>query len=449
MATKAPFLDQLYGAYNHRFVPKEDEELTHVGPGTPCGEYLRRFWHPIVSSAELKALPIAVRILGEELVAFRDRSGRVGLLELHCAHRGTSLEFGQIEAAGIRCCYHGWLFGVDGTILDTPGEPPDSTLKDRLCHGAYPVLEYQGLVFGYMGPPDKMPEFPVYDTYDLPGYDRYSVTKHHWPCNWLQVKDNCMDPSHTAFLHTIEMGHGFSDAHKELGTLDWMETPIGMIYIHCRRVGDNVFVRMTDYISPTLHQIATNSEEGSEEHGFYRASHTFWLLPVDDTNCTTIVLRRQREGDPPPGQSFGQDGDRPYEERQRSPRRLGCPSNSANNRGPCHGTLGHHRQGRHHAARSGPGWHTSGAGRKRPEGSFSYSGPDHNHLRQQLGMAGPARPHTRGRPGTTVADWPTGSGNLHGKPIFGDRPLNRGAWRGHRNARRQSEWHRNILREPW
>ena len=319
MSTRAPFLDQRYGAYHHRFVPKEDEELTHVGPGSPCGEYLRRFWHPVASSAELQDLPIAVRIMGEELVVFRDSSGRVGLLELHCSHRGTSLEFGQIEAEGIRCCYHGWLFGVDGAILDTPGEPPESTFKERLCHGAYPVREYQGLVFAYMGPPDNVPEFPIYDTGNLPGYDRYSVTKHHWPCNWLQVKDNCMDPSHTAFLHTIEMGHGFSDAHKELGTLDWMETPIGMIYIHCRRVGDNVFVRMTDYISPTLHQIATNAEDGSKEHGFYRASSTFWLVPIDDTNCATIVLRRQRQDDPPPGPSFGQDGDRPYEDRQRSP----------------------------------------------------------------------------------------------------------------------------------
>ncbi len=98
--------------------------------------------------------------MGEDLVAFRDRGGAVGLLELHCAHRGTSLEFGLISDKGIRCCYHGWLFDVDGTILETPGEPPDSTLKDRLFHGAYPVREYQGLVFAYMGPPEKEPDFP-------------------------------------------------------------------------------------------------------------------------------------------------------------------------------------------------------------------------------------------------------------------------------------------------
>ena len=110
-----------------------------VGPDTRCGEYLRRFWQPICFSDELKDLPYRVKILSEELVVFRDRSGTVGLLELHCPHRGASLEYGLVSANGIRCCYHGWLFAADGTILETPGEPAHSTLKDRLCHGAYPT----------------------------------------------------------------------------------------------------------------------------------------------------------------------------------------------------------------------------------------------------------------------------------------------------------------------
>ena len=118
---------------------QEDTELTQVGPGTPCGEYLRRFWQPIITSAEVQDLPRRLRILGEDLVAFRDKSGAMGLLELYCPHRGTSLEYGLVCDKGLRCCYHGWLFDVDGKILETPGEPPDSTLKDRLYHGAYPV----------------------------------------------------------------------------------------------------------------------------------------------------------------------------------------------------------------------------------------------------------------------------------------------------------------------
>jgi len=109
MATRASFLTTRFGGYYHRDVPQEDTELTHVGSETPCGEYLRRFWQPICFADELRDLPLRVRILGEDLVVFRDFRGAVGLLELHCPHRGTSLEFGLISERGIRCCYHGWL----------------------------------------------------------------------------------------------------------------------------------------------------------------------------------------------------------------------------------------------------------------------------------------------------------------------------------------------------
>ena len=135
MVTRAPFLNTRYGGYFHREVPDEDAELTHVGPATPCGEYMRRFWQPVCFSSELSDLPRRVKILGEELVAFRNARGAVGLLELHCPHRGTSLEFGLVGEEGIRCCYHGWLFDVDGTILETPGVVTTTTqvvLKTRV-----------------------------------------------------------------------------------------------------------------------------------------------------------------------------------------------------------------------------------------------------------------------------------------------------------------------------
>ena len=153
--TRAPFLSTRYGGYYHSQVVQEDDELTHVGPGTPAGEYLRRFWQPVCYADELGDVPVGLKILGEELVAFRDFSGRVGLVEAHCPHRGTSLEFGLVSERGIRCCYHGWLFDVDGTILETPGEPAGSTFKERLCHGAYPVHEFCGTIFAYMGAPDR------------------------------------------------------------------------------------------------------------------------------------------------------------------------------------------------------------------------------------------------------------------------------------------------------
>ena len=110
----------------------ENELITHVGPGTPGGAMMRRYWHPIGFASEFKGRPIRRRLLGEDLVMFRDDRGRLGLLTLRCSHRGTSLEFGHIEDGGLRCCYHGWLYDVDGKILQMPGEPPESTYKDRI-----------------------------------------------------------------------------------------------------------------------------------------------------------------------------------------------------------------------------------------------------------------------------------------------------------------------------
>src|ERR671938_84358 len=126
-ARRPRLLKEKYGGYLHNDVPREDVELT------------------------------------------RDGRGQIGLLEGHCAHRGASLEYARVEPQGIRCCYHGWHYEVDGTILEMPGEPPGSTFKDRFCHGAYPTLEFQGLIFTYMGPPEKRPAFPIYDVYQAPG----------------------------------------------------------------------------------------------------------------------------------------------------------------------------------------------------------------------------------------------------------------------------------------
>ena len=167
--TRAPFLTETYGGYQHREIPAEDAEITRVGPGTPCGEWMRRYWVPVAYERDLGDLPKRIRILGENLVIYKDKQGTIGLLELHCSHRGSSLEFGIIEERGIKCCYHGWKYDYDGTILDTPGEPEDSTLKDRLCHGAYPTRVHLGIVFAYMGPPELMPPLPVYDTFAVAG----------------------------------------------------------------------------------------------------------------------------------------------------------------------------------------------------------------------------------------------------------------------------------------
>ena len=295
MATRAPFLKTRYGGYFHRDVPAEDSELTHVGPGAPCGEYMRRFWQPICFSDELHDLPLRVKILGEDLVVFRSFSGHVGLLELHCPHRGTSLEFGLIGESGIRCCYHGWLFAADGTIMETPGEPADSTLKDRLYHGAYPTHEEHGIVFAYLGPPERQPPFPMYDSFSRPGYRLIPGLKYYYPCNWLQIMENTMDPAHTAFLHTIVSGAVFTNEFGVLPELDFVETPIGMIYIATRRVGENVWARMVEAVLPNLQQVAPIWEDGHREHPFSGPMMSRWIVPIDDTNTMFIEFRHVSE----------------------------------------------------------------------------------------------------------------------------------------------------------
>jgi phenylpropionate dioxygenase-like ring-hydroxylating dioxygenase large terminal subunit len=295
MTARASFLKTRYSAYFHRDIPEEDAEITRVGVGTPCGEYMRRFWQPVCFSDELGDLPHRVRVLGEELVAFRDRRGRVGLLELHCPHRGTSLEFGLIDAEGIRCCYHGWLFAPDGKILDTPGEPADSTLRDRLYHGAYPTHEHQGIVFTYMGPPELRPPFPHYDSFSRLGYRLMPGRKYFYPCNWLQVMENTMDPAHTAFLHTIVSGAVFTNEFGILPELDFVETPIGMISIATRRVGANIWARMVEAVLPNLQQVAPIWEDGQEEHPFSGPFMSRFIVPVDDTNTMFIEFRHVSE----------------------------------------------------------------------------------------------------------------------------------------------------------
>ncbi len=328
-AERPSSLKQSFSQYHRRRLPKEDATLTHAGPETAGGEYLRRFWQPVAMTEELGELPLKIRIMSEDLVLFRDGSGRIGCLDPHCSHRGASLEFGAIEADGIRCCYHGWLYTVDGRILDTPNDP-DSTLKDRICHGAYPVHEYRGLIFVYMGPPELKPEFPIYDIMALPDQELvpYSI---YTPCNWLQVYENIMDPIHGVFLHTRIAGTQFSDSFGDLPMLEFYESDVGMYYITPRRVGDNIWVRMNDVVLPNILRAAFIWEGGDEEKYFARGSLIRWCVPVDDTGCLAIGFRlfnqetdiegigRRDEIGKDCVDFIGQTGDRPYQERQRVP----------------------------------------------------------------------------------------------------------------------------------
>ena len=292
MTATAEILKAAYNGYHRSEMATEDVELTHTDPGTPCGEYLRRFWQPVCMSEQLTDLPLALRIMGEDLVAFRDLSGNVGLLHRQCSHRRTSLEYGVIAEHGIRCCYHGWLFDVDGRILETPGEPDDSPIKHSLHHGAYPALEYKRLVFAYMGPPEEKPEFPVYDTMEIPGSELvpYAIDM---PCNWLQVNENPQDPFHSVFLHTRSTGAQFSPSWGATGLLDWQRTRDGArVYLtNTRRWGDFIWVRAAETIAPNFAQPTNIYEDASSEKWFTRAGISKWVTPVDDTNCKLIAWR--------------------------------------------------------------------------------------------------------------------------------------------------------------
>ena len=313
-----------FDGYHRRDVPPPDPELTQVGPGTPCGEYLRRFWQPVASARELTSAPLRARILGEDLVVFRDRGGRVGVLHLHCAHRGTSLEFAIPLERGLRCCYHGWVYDVDGRCLETPGEPAGSRLRERIWQGAYPTHEFAGLVFAYLGPPDRRPAFPHYDSYDVPGHQLMPAAKFSLPCNWLQVKDNSMDPVHTAFLHALSSGYQFTAAFGAVPELDWKLTDAGMVYLATRRLGDLVWVRVCDFMPPNVHQFTREIEEANAPKPASRPVIIRWAVPNDDTRTTNFELAQvdpawgltpEQVGSP----GFGQSDDRPYAERQRFP----------------------------------------------------------------------------------------------------------------------------------
>ena len=321
-----------YSGYTLRAVPAEDAEITRTDAGTPMGELMRRFWQPVCLVSELGAVALAIRILGEDLVAFRDGSGRVAVLHRHCCHRGSSLEYGIICERGIRCCYHGWHFDIDGTILAAGAEPPDSRIPQTVMQGAYPAREYKGLLFAYMGPPDAVPAFPLLDTYERPGNDLVPYST-HYDCNWLQVMDNFVDPAHAYWLHSNVTTVQFSDAWAAQPTYDWAETPDGqgMYYVTVRRVQDRVWVRSNHIWLPNVGQVGALLEKAEAEKFFNRASITRWTVPIDDTHCWIIGWRHFNDDVDPFREGkreecgrdtvdfIGQTGHRPYAERQRVP----------------------------------------------------------------------------------------------------------------------------------
>ena len=184
---------------------KEDNELiTNTNRGTPMGELFRRFWLPVALSEELPGpdcMPVRVRVLGEDLIAFRDTDGKVGLVDAYCPHRGAPMFFGRNEEDGLRCVYHGWKFDVTGDCVDLPNAPEGDTYKDKVKIKSYPCEDQGDLIWAYMGPAEKQPPFPEFEWTKLPKSHRY-VTKFVEQCNYLQAMEGDYDPSHARFLHS-------------------------------------------------------------------------------------------------------------------------------------------------------------------------------------------------------------------------------------------------------
>jgi 5,5'-dehydrodivanillate O-demethylase oxygenase subunit len=183
-----------------------NERLTQVGMGTPMGELLRRYWHPVATLPELLEEPVlAVTVLGENLALYRTEAGEMGLVSQRCPHRGASLAYGIPEEDGLRCPYHGWKFSRVGACLEQPAEPADSSFKDRVHIPAYPVQEMGGLIWAYLGPAPA-PLLPRFDLFVRDDLEReIGITR--LPCNWLQIMENSLDPVHLEYLHSVYMNY--------------------------------------------------------------------------------------------------------------------------------------------------------------------------------------------------------------------------------------------------
>ena len=269
---------------------EENELLTRVGPGTPCGELMRRYWQPAALCEELPpgGAPLPIRLLGEDLDLFRDDNGRPGLLGIHCAHRGADLSYGRVEDGGLRCIYHGWLYDVHGSCLEQPGEPTGSTFYQKIRHTAYPCQEAGGMVFAYMGPA-KPPLLPAFEFLTVPDSHRY-VTKIYHECNYMQANEGNLDPHHLPFLHRIfsrETGY-FQQGSRQVNIpMVVEETDFGVRLFRMHQTGSDVIhARNTNFILPSLSTIPAGSNEGYT---------TNWHVPIDDTHHWKYTMEFNRK----------------------------------------------------------------------------------------------------------------------------------------------------------
>lgn len=271
---------------------EQNERMCKVEGDAPMGQLMRRHWMPACLSEEVAdkdGAPVKVRLLGENLLAFRDSEGRVGLIDELCPHRRASLIYGRNEEGGLRCLYHGWKLDTEGRVIDMPSEPQASELKHKVHHKAYPTREWAGVVWTYLGPADSIPEFqpppwaPRADT-------KVSIVKIVIPCNWAQILEGAIDSAHSSNLHSSDMVPARVDSAKATA-VNWLRpstdkaprlqtqtTPYGFRYAAIRRpisgADQNDYVRVTVFIAPFTVLIPPNDS--------YNVANV--NVPIDDTH---------------------------------------------------------------------------------------------------------------------------------------------------------------------
>jgi phthalate 4,5-dioxygenase oxygenase subunit len=235
--------------------PRQNELLTRVGPGTQLGRALRGYWFPALLTEELSepdGAPVRVRLLGEDLIAFRDSRGEVGLVSAYCPHRRAPMFFGRNEERGLRCVYHGWKFDRSGACVDMPSEPPDSLFKSKVRIEAYPTYEAGGIVWTYMGPPEQQPPQPNYELCRVPPTHRF-VSKTYEDCNYLPALEGGIDSTHAAILHRSTPGIAFLRQYDQIiPRVEVQKTEYGEMFCAIRSRDGKQWVRVSHYIMPGI-----------------------------------------------------------------------------------------------------------------------------------------------------------------------------------------------------
>ena len=313
-------------------------DIPYVGFGTPAGKWFRRYWMVVGTTRDLHDIPLAFKVLGEELVLFRDQAGQIGLIGKHCPHRGASLEYGDIEDGGIRCPYHGWLFNVRGQCLAMPAEPKASKFPEKVKHLSYPVQEQGGLIFAYLGPDqDNPPPLPKYKALaDSAGQRSLEATR-VYDYNWFNFIENGADPVHFSTLHRADPNDGTWRSwffnHKDIPHFDAVETPYGMKVVS-RKPGpsaDTEYIDEKSFALPSILQIGdtefTHFRQPREalSAGSHNA-HIMFVTPNDDHSFTLFTVNHYTGCDPeffqklsPSRKIEAEAGKQPYDQRKYSP----------------------------------------------------------------------------------------------------------------------------------